>query len=56
MAKIKKLERTGVKQIAKLEVRSNSDPTNPMSNSFITIDGTINHNCNGPHVPLVVVD
>jgi hypothetical protein len=56
MAKVTKIERTGIKQIAKLEVRSSDDPTNPMSNSFVTADGTINHNCNGPHVPLVVVD
>lgn len=56
MAKIKKIECTGKKQIAKLEVKAKNDPLDPMSNSFVTVDGTINHNCNGPHVPLVVVD
>lgn len=53
MAKIKNKIALGAREIAKLEVRAKDGD---LTNSFTTIDGTIHHNCNGPHVPLVVVD
>ena len=53
MAKVKNKTNIGLKTIAKLEVQG--DRTDK-SNGFVTIDGTLHHNCNGPHVPLVVVD
>jgi hypothetical protein len=53
LARIKSKTRIGKQFIARLEVKSTGDD---FSNSFTTIDGTIHHNCNGPHVPLVIVD
>jgi hypothetical protein len=53
MAKIKTKINIGVQVISKLEVKTTN---NELSNSFKTIDNITHHNCNGPHVPLVVVD
>jgi hypothetical protein len=53
MAKIKNKVSIGRQLISKLEVESNNSA---LSNSYKTVDSTIHHNCNGPHVPLVVVD
>lgn len=51
MAKLKNKKSVDRQLISKLEVAVvNGD------HSFKTADGTIHHNCNGPHVPLVVVD
>lgn len=55
MAKLKKITNIGLMEVYQLEVESLSK-TNELSNSYKTTDGTIHHNCNGPHVPLVVVD
>lgn len=54
MAKVKLKTLLGVKSVSVLEVDSNAD--NDFKHSFKTQDGTIHHNCNGPHAPLVVVD
>lgn len=47
MAKMKKLERLGKQEINKLEVAESTADSIP--SSFVTEDGTIHHNCNGPH-------
>lgn len=51
--KIKNKQNIGLRQISKLEVKGDASKT---SNGFITINSVLSHNCNGPHVPLVVVD
>ena len=53
MAKVKNKVEIGKKLISKLEVKSS---ISEQTNSFMTVDGTLHHNCNGPHCPLVVVD
>jgi len=53
MAKLIKKQNIGKKLISKLEV---SGVDTDLPNSFTTVCGTIHHNCNGPHVPLVVTD
>jgi hypothetical protein len=55
MAKIKSKTDLGLQEVYQLEVESLSK-TDILSNSYKTADGTIHANCNGPHVPLVVVD
>ena len=53
MAKVKSKNEIGKQLIAKLEVETTSDN---LSNSFLSVDNTLHHNCNGPHCPLVIVD
>ena len=53
MAKIVKKVSLNKQKISKLEVASNNTES---SNAFKTVDGVTHHNCNGPHVPLVVTD
>ena len=55
MAKVVKIQDIGDQHIARIEIESLSKE-DEMSNSYYSADGTLHHNCNGPHVPLVVVD
>lgn len=52
--KIKSKKNIGIQKIARLEVESTSG--SELSNSFLDSKNIVHHNCNGPHVPLVVVD
>lgn len=53
MAKIIKKINIGIKEVVQIEVKTT--PSDELSNSYI-VNNTIHKNCNGPHVPLVVVD
>lgn len=53
MAKIQSIKPVGKRLISKVEVESDNSEN---SNLYKDSSGTIHHNCNGPHVPLVVVD
>lgn len=55
MGKLKTKKNIGDQEVQQIEVES-IDKFNALVNSYQTVDGTIHHNCNGPHVPLVVVD
>lgn len=55
MAKVKTKTEIGTQEVYQIEVETLSK-TDKLANSYQTIDKTIHANCNGPHVPLVVVD
>lgn len=55
MAKVKNKTFIGDRVVSQIEVESTSNKDD-LSNSYQTPDGIIHHNCNGPHVPLVIVD
>jgi hypothetical protein len=55
MAKIVKIHDIGNQKIAQIEVESLSK-VDDRTNSYYSANGILHHNCNGPHVPLVVVD
>jgi hypothetical protein len=55
MPKLKKKTQVGIKKVAQIEVAHNNE-NKQFSNAYLSNDMILHHNCNGPHVPLVVVD
>lgn len=55
MSRVIKKTEIGQQEVYQIEVETLSK-NNMLANSYQTADKTIHANCNGPHVPLVVVD
>ena len=53
--KIKRISKIGKQKVAQIEVEQ-KDKSNEFANSYYMESKILSHNCNGPHVPLVVTD